>query len=308
MRARALAWVRHPWPVARAERGGRAEAAAECGVERDEVLQFVAAQRDERLFGGEQAALGIEHFEILRDAVLVARLRQLGERALRGDGADLRGDLFAQITAAGERIGHFTECGLHRLFIAGDRYGFTRAGDRQIALARAPIEDRQRDGRAEAPPQPLVADQIAERGRGEARLAGERDRGEEGGACGPDIGPRGAQLFLGLQDIGAVGEQIGRQAGGDIADDALIGERGGGRQPFLLDRCADEQADDVALLRPLVAQRGDLGFGLGQQHFGLAIIERGGDAGVEPQFGDPQALPPRHQGAFGQIGLFGQRA
>src|SRR3546814_1988760 len=42
------------------------QSAAECDVERDKIVDLRAAQLDQRLFGREQIALGVEHFEIGR--------------------------------------------------------------------------------------------------------------------------------------------------------------------------------------------------------------------------------------------------
>src|SRR3546814_9569249 len=50
------------------------QSAAECDVERDKIVDLRAAQLDQRLFGREQIALGVEHFEIGRNALARKRV------------------------------------------------------------------------------------------------------------------------------------------------------------------------------------------------------------------------------------------
>src|SRR3546814_4192597 len=62
-----------------------------------------------------------------------------------------------------------------------------RFGDGQIALVAPEIEDRQADRRAEAPRHAVVAEQIVERQRRKAEIAGQRDRREESGPGGAHV-------------------------------------------------------------------------------------------------------------------------
>src|SRR3546814_2638960 len=55
--------------------------AAERDVERDQIVDLRAAQLDQRLFGREQIALGVEHFEIGRYAFAIPLARKVGDRS-----------------------------------------------------------------------------------------------------------------------------------------------------------------------------------------------------------------------------------
>ena len=57
--------------------------AAERDVERDEVLRVRAAQPQQLLLGREQVPLGVEHLEVVRDALDVAGVGELRRSALR---------------------------------------------------------------------------------------------------------------------------------------------------------------------------------------------------------------------------------
>src|SRR3546814_5347042 len=55
------------------------QSAAECDVERHQIVNLRAAQPDQRLFGREQIALGVEHFEIGRNALPIPLARKRSE-------------------------------------------------------------------------------------------------------------------------------------------------------------------------------------------------------------------------------------
>ena len=76
-----------------------------------------------------------------------------------------------------------------------------------------------------------------------------------------------------------------------MAGAALCWASGSGAGSGPRDRPADQQREQIVALRAREPERGELGLGLGQQRFGLAIIERRGDAGIEPALADAQ--PPR---------------
>ena len=95
------------------------------------------------LAGGEQIAFGIKDFEVIGHAFAVAQARQSRDAFLCGDALFLRGDLLSQPAASGKPVRHFAECGLDRLFIQRDLFGFARPGEIEVGFARAPVEDRQ---------------------------------------------------------------------------------------------------------------------------------------------------------------------
>src|SRR3546814_1887859 len=80
--------------------------AAQRHIERDEAGEQFAAAFDQRLLGREEVSLGVQHLQIVRHSVPVAKLGQLCEVALRGERPCLRVDLLGQIAAGSERVRH----------------------------------------------------------------------------------------------------------------------------------------------------------------------------------------------------------
>ena len=79
------------------------------------------------------------------------RARKASDPLLRLDPALKRFDLFREVASPGERVGHFAEGGLHGPVVIRDLLHLQRLRQIEIGLAPAPVEDGERDARAEAP-------------------------------------------------------------------------------------------------------------------------------------------------------------
>src|SRR3546814_20384238 len=113
------------------------QSAAECDVERHQIVNLRAAQLDQRLFGREQIALGVEHFEIGRNALPIPLARKVGDLPRRERAALLRLDLLGEVAATGKRVGAPAERGLHRALLGRDRYILAR-----LEIGSAPCRER----------------------------------------------------------------------------------------------------------------------------------------------------------------------
>ena len=87
--------------------------------------------------------LGIEDFEIDRDAVVIALSGGLREASLRLDRAGLCGDLLGIKLPANQRIGDLPERALCRALISGDEFVGPRPAEAELGVTPAPVEDRQ---------------------------------------------------------------------------------------------------------------------------------------------------------------------
>ena len=120
-----------------------------------------------------------------------------------------------------QRVRHFAERRLDRLFVAGDLDALAHGGEIEIGGIRAASEDRQAHLRLEAPARVAGLEQI---GQLRARLAGESreaDGGKEGGARRTDVGVGGLQGMLGRADVRAALQQLRGQACGQLLREHL---------------------------------------------------------------------------------------
>jgi len=129
--------------------------------------------------------------------------------------------------------------------------------------------------------------------------AGQRDAREEGRARGADAGVGGAQLALGLQDVGTAHQHLGRHAG---RQGLHRGERVGQlrRQQALGHRHAGEQRERVLVLRHQRGVARHVGACGLQQGFGLAQVERRHRAGIEAALRQLVRFLPGLEGAARQ--------
>ncbi len=137
-----------------------------------------------------------------------------------------------------------------------------RAGDR--ILAAGPAEQGLQRGR----------DQVGRPGQGDVRI--------ELGGGHADPGAGGGEIALGLAHVGAPGQEVGRQAGGDRR------RRGGDRRRLrqlgrqILGRLAQQDAQGMDLDRCVRLQSRQARLGVGDL-VGLALgVEAGGDARPAP--------------------------
>src|SRR3546814_617752 len=144
------------------------EAAAQRHIKRDEAGEQFAAAFDQRLLGREEVSLGVQHLQIVRHSVPVAKLGQLCEVALRGERPCLRVDLLGQIAAGGKRISHLLKGGLYRPLIGRNGNVLARLGDIEIGRIAPEIEDREDKRRTKATRLAVIAEKIIEIGRGVA--------------------------------------------------------------------------------------------------------------------------------------------
>src|ERR1700754_3920087 len=87
----------------------RDPAAAHRLVEVDERSEHRALRLDESELDVEQAALGVEHFDVAREPALVAQARKPRVTPQRIDLAALRDELLANLLVRDERVFHFAE-------------------------------------------------------------------------------------------------------------------------------------------------------------------------------------------------------
>src|SRR3546814_90877 len=117
-------------------------AAAQSDIQRDESIQLGATQLYQCLFRDEQIPFGIEHFKVICDALAVARTGKIGDGSLCLGGANLRGDLFGEPTTPRKGIRDFAESSLNGAFVIGNGNILTCLSHAEVALPRAPVEDR----------------------------------------------------------------------------------------------------------------------------------------------------------------------
>ncbi len=144
-------------------------------------------------------------------------------------------------------------------------------------------------------------------------------RGKKLARAAPMLALAGDQLLLGGADVGAAQHQVGRQAGRHLGEGRQLGGRlhgrrglrqvarrlgrgdgDHGRQQAFRDRLADQQRQQVDVLRAQALLLGARGLRAGRQRFGQPHVERRRGAVVKAQLGQAQRLVARAQRAFGQ--------
>ena len=103
------------------DRRFRRPAAAEGAVELDNRGEAGVAEFGEGEFGGEEETLGIEDFNIVRHARIIAQFGEFEAGTFGGDGLVLGGDLFAEFPDGDEGVFDFAEGALNCLLVRNER-------------------------------------------------------------------------------------------------------------------------------------------------------------------------------------------
>jgi len=113
---------------------------------------------------GEQSALGVDHVELARDAVLVAQLRKAQRLRERLLARRLGLEALARARLADERRAHLAKSVLDGLLVSGERLLLARSRRLGLRLQAAAGEDRLGDARREQINAGRPAEQTGERG------------------------------------------------------------------------------------------------------------------------------------------------
>jgi len=162
------------------------------------------------------------------------------------------------------------------------------ADDREVEVRRSapPSKIGARICRRERPGERARAKEAAQCRALGANAGGQADVGEKRGAL-----PRRCSRFserkqrLGLQDVRAARQQIGRQSRGNVGEELLLAERHGRRQ-VRRQRLANEQDERVLGLRACARLCGKIGVRLLDHGLRLLQAQLGRGAGVELQLHD----------------------
>ena len=131
--------------------------------------------------------------------------------------------------ACAQRVGHIAEGGLHGFFVMGYRHVGAYFGQVQVVAQPASGKDRQRDAGHEAPGPAAALEQAIELIAGATEHAGQRNAREEGRTRRTNLRLRGCQLVLGGDDVRALCQQGGGQAGSYRAQLQLAIQQAGAR-------------------------------------------------------------------------------
>ena len=219
--------------------------------------------------------------------MLETHVGQHHARLFRGQLGGLRAQLLGQRGTARQCIGHFPEAGLDRLFILGHCNVAADLGRLQVGLVASGIEDRLQQLGYEGPGRGAVAEQLVQFAAGHTGAGCERDARKERGTRGADVGVVGQQYLLGLAHIGAACQQLGRDARGQIGNQALRGE---GQACWQVRRqgLAHQQYQCVFIQSTLPGLLGQRRLGAFQGGLGLAQVQLRSGLVVKLQARQPQ--------------------
>ena len=208
------------------------------------------AQGDQGLLGRIQAALRVQHRQVVVDTGLKARIRQI-ECFLRGiDHAGLRAQAVGPLCPVGQRIGRLLEGRLHGFFVLRSGNALVGLGHLYAGTQATPIKNGQLDLRHEAPGAIATAKQAVQFPAARTDAARERDAGEQGRPRGTDVGVHGAQVVLCRLHIRALQQHAGVQVQRHRHKCHVVGiVRGHGLrrgQQGLGHRAADQQLQGIA--------------------------------------------------------------
>jgi len=183
-------------------------------VQRDDILRSRQLGRNHGLLRRIIGSLRVQHGEEWIDPRTVTGFSEVIGVRCRDLLALARGNLVIDRAAAGEGVGHFSECGLDRALIIGDRRGALRLTEADVRAARSRVEDGIARVRAGAPREGAAGEQLGERAAGEPEQPCQRDAREQGRSRSTDLRIRCAQLVFRLQDVGTAQEDVRVQSHG----------------------------------------------------------------------------------------------
>ena len=187
--------------------------AAERLVDVDVVVQEVEARPGERDLRREEQLHRVEHFEVVREAAVVAHLREANHLAISVDGRFELGHGGGDLRPGVENRGRLRECSRHDLLVEGFRLLPLRVSRGVLALDPAPLKQRAEKAGGDRPGLSGRIEEIVDLGGDGAEEAGQAETGEEVRERDPDEGIRGDEILFGLTDVGAPQEQLRGKAG-----------------------------------------------------------------------------------------------
>ena len=168
-----------------------------------------AAVREFRL---EEVTLGVEHFELGEEPVLIAdsgKPKRVGEgRCARGFGIEC----LACAQLRGERLPHLAERLLQGLLVLGQRLALAGLYALDLGKQASALEDGLRQPERERPDGRRTREKIAQRRAFAPEHTRQRDPREQCRARRRDAGVGGDQALLRFDNVRAPQQQIGRQA------------------------------------------------------------------------------------------------
>src|SRR5215472_1764664 len=257
---------------------GRRPAAAERLIELDDRQEPRQADLGEQVLRGEQGLLRLRQGDHVERALLQPLVRDV-ERLLRG-AHHLALVALAQrlLLYRDQRLLDVAERRQHRLAVGLQQLELPAFRLVELAEQLAAVEERLRRARRHGVEPRARAEQRLEREALEAGLAGQLNGGKERGARRLDGEIRRLQVGLGLADVGALVEQVGRQPGRDARDLDAVGAAAS--QDEVLGRTADQHGERHLVLAQDDLERRDRGALLADQAFLLRNLEIGRGAGL----------------------------
>src|SRR5438034_1546310 len=255
---------------------GEAPPAPERAVEGDDGHELVPLRAREVELGGKELLLGLEDFEVARDAVVVALERQRDRRLERLHRLVALGVHALELLLGDERVRHLRERAERCLLVAFD--GFVPPGRARPIAREKPstLEERTRERAADGPHVAGALHHVLELAALAPVQAGEAEAREEARHGDADVGVRRHERLLGLLDVGAPLEELGRQAGGHLWRRRLAIERRAARD--LAGRPSEQGGELVLLDDDLALELRDARAGLGERRLRARHLEQRADS------------------------------
>ena len=148
--------------------------------------------------GGENIALGAQHFDVADRAVAIERGGALQGDIQRREIALLCGNLIGQALAQGQRVGYLFKGGLDFLLVVDHLLLLTDLRQIEVGLIAPGVENRYVDFGDEVPHRAAGVKQAGELAAATGERAGQGDRRKEGRPRGADVGVGRPQAVFGL--------------------------------------------------------------------------------------------------------------
>jgi hypothetical protein len=234
--------------------GGLDPSTAEGFVDADHGVVDRGAELDELELGVEEVAVGVEDLDVGGVPAVEAFVGKIGVHGERLDAAGLGIDLFDERRPGDEGVLGFSERGQDREAEGVEELAFLRLGDVQLILEQARGEERAEEPGAERVGRRGRCEELCEVVARDAEGSGQREPRVEVGDGGADALVGGDEPQLGLAEVGAALEQVGREPGRDRGQRELVDGASACDRPR---RSAQEHGEGVLEERDVALDGGD---------------------------------------------------